>query len=191
MSPPIDPKIVKELTTNPRWSTLMRADEPMISIARWDRRLMRNPRVLVPIDVQALYVPQNGAETFVHLPFATTTPDGADPEPMPEPFKEGDKRPAGVHLHWAMPDSLLNGTLYDRDPGAENRLALAPLPDRWAVLRLLIPRGASRAVVAGWIVEADTTKVTALADWPAPDNARPVTGKTIAAAIRATAASPF
>ena len=132
MSPPIDPKIVKELTTNPRWSTLMRADEPMISIARWDRRLMRNPRVLVPIDVQALYVPQNGAETFVHLPFATTTPDGADPEPMPEPFKEGDKRPAGVHLHWAMPDSLLNGTLYDRDPGAENRLALAPLPDRWA-----------------------------------------------------------
>ena len=182
MSPPIDPKIVKELTTNPRWSTLMRADEPMISIARWDRRLMRNPRVLVPIDVQALYVPQNGAETFVHLPFATTTPDGADPEPMPEPFKEGDKRPAGVHLHWAMPDSLLNGTLYDRDPGAENRLALAPLPDRWAVLRLLIPRGASRAVVVGWIVEADTTKVTALADWPAPDNARPATGKTIAAA---------
>ncbi len=182
MSPPIEPKVVKALTTNPRWSALMRADEPLISIAGWDRRLMRHPRVLVPIDVQALYVPATGAETFVRLPFATTTPDGADPEPMPEPFSKGAKRPAGVHLHWAMPDSLLNGTMNDRDPGAANRLALAPLPDRWAILRLLIPRGASRAAVAGWIVEADTTKVTALADWPAPDKARPATGKTIAAA---------
>ena len=182
MSPPIEPKVVKALTTNPRWSALMRADEPLISISGWDRRLMRHPRVLVPIDVQALYVPATGAETFVRLPFATTTPDGADPEPMPEPFSKGTTRPAGVHLHWAMPDSLLNGTLNDRDPGVANRLALAPLPDRWAILRLLIPRGASRAAVAGWIVEADTTKVTALADWPAPDKARPATGKTIAAA---------
>ena len=124
-----------------------------------------------------------GAETFVRLPFATTTPDGADPEPMPEPFSKGAKRPAGVHLHWAMPDSLLNGTMNDRDPGADEparACALArPLGDTsppHPARRRAAPRS------RGWIIEADTTKVTALADWPAPDKARPATGKTIAAA---------
>src|SRR5262245_47841963 len=181
MSPPIEPGTIKELTTSPRWSALARVDEPLSSITRWDRALMRHPRMLVPIDVQALYVPAGSTETFVRLPFATTTPDGTDPEPMPAPFDSGTKRPMGVHLHWAMPDTLLNGALTDRDPGAENRLALPPLPDRWVLLRLLIPRNADRATVTGWVIEADTTKVTALTDWPQPETARAATGKTIAA----------
>jgi hypothetical protein len=182
VSPPIDPKAVKELLTDPRWSALTRADEPLISIAGWDRQLMRRPRVLIPIDVQALYVPANGDETFIRLPFAVTTPDGAPPEPMPAPFEKGEKRPAGVHLHWAMPDSLLSGEMTDRNLGADNRLSLPCLPDRWAVLRLLIPRGGERASVTGWVINADTTKVTALTDWPNPDGAKPPTGKTIAPA---------
>jgi hypothetical protein len=179
MSPPIDPKTVKALSSGPRWSALVRGDEPLISVSSWDKGLMRQTRVLVPIDVQALYVPQDNDETYVRLPFATTTPDGADPEPMPAPFQDGEKRKTGVHLHWAMPDSLLNGQMTDRDPGAENRLSLPPLPDRWAVLRLLVPRDGERAAVTGWIIEADTTKITALADWPQPDKARAPTGKVI------------
>lgn len=180
MSPPIDAKAVKALSTGARWSTLVRLDEPLVGIKTWDPRLPRKPRVLVPINVQALYVPKGGSETFVRLPFAVTTPDGAEAEPMPEPFQKGIKRPAGAHLHWAMPDSLLDGTLKDRDAGVDNRLSLPALPDRWVVLRLAVPRGADRATVAGWVVEADRTAVTTLQDWPSADKARPATGKTIA-----------
>jgi hypothetical protein len=188
MSPPVKADDLKALVTAERWSALTRVDEPLVSIATWDKQLMRRPRVLVPIDVQALYAPAGSTETYVRLPFATTTPDGADPEPMPDPFDRGVTRPAGVHLHWAMPDSLLSGVLADRDPGAENRLALPPLPDRWVVLRLLIPRNANRAVVTGWVIEADTTRVTALADWPQADRAEAATGKTIvASALTGTA----
>jgi hypothetical protein len=180
VSPPIDDETVKTLVTDARWKTLVRAEEPLVSIVGWDRLLLRQPRVLVPIDVQALYVPEGSDETFVRLPFAMTTPDGSDPEPMPAPFDEGTKRPPGVHLHWAMPDSLLDGTLSERDRGTENRLSLPPLPDRWVVLRIAVPREASRAIVSGWVIEAGKTTVTPLADWPAPDRARPPTGKTIA-----------
>ena len=180
MSDPIDPKTVKALTTEARWTVLIRADEPLVAIDRWDRQLLRQPRVLVPIDVQALYVPQGSDERFVRLPFATTTPDGEDPARMPAPFEEGTARAAGVYLHWAMPDSLLNGTLIDREPGVDNRLSLPALPDRWVVLRTAIPRHAGKAAVTGWVIEATTTRVTALADWPSPDQALPPTGKSIA-----------
>ena len=179
MSPPIDSKTIETLATQPRWAALTRADEPLVAIRNWDRLLLRDQRVLVPVDVQALYVAANSDETFVHLPFALTTPDGKKPEDAPAPFDKGVKRPAGVHLHWAMPDALLVGTLESRDAGAENRLALPALPDRWVVLRLVVPRDATRATVAGWVIEADTTRVTPLADWPAADKARAATGKTV------------
>jgi hypothetical protein len=178
--PPVDDETVRKLVTDQRWKTLVRVEEPLVSIAKWDKLLLRQPRVLVPIDVQALYVPKGSDETFVRLPFAMTTPDGKEPEPMPQPFDDGVKRPAGVHLHWAMPDSLLDGTLTDRDRGAENRLSLPPLPDRWVVLRLAVPREATRAVVSGWVIEADRTTVTPLADWPSPGPTGPPTGKSIA-----------
>jgi hypothetical protein len=181
MSPPIEKGPLEALTAQARWSALVRADESLASIGNWDRQLLRKPRVLVPIDVQALYVPANSSERFVRLPFATTTPDGQDPEPMPAPFDPGGPRPAGVHLHWAMPDALLSGTLEEQEPGSDNRLSLPPLPDRWVVLRLTIARGAQRATVTGWVIDAATTAVTALADWPAADKARPPTGKTLAA----------
>ena len=178
--PPIDDEVVRKLVTEPRWKTLVRVEEPLVSILNWDKLLLRQPRVLVPIDVQALYVPEGSGETFVRLPFAMTTADGEGPEPMPEPFEDGVKRPAGVHLHWAMPDSLLDGALTDRDRGAENRLSLPPLPDRWVVLRIAVPLEASRAVVSGWMIEADRTVVTPLADWPSPGTSEPPHGKTIA-----------
>jgi hypothetical protein len=176
----IDPKRLEMLSSSARWRTLVKLDEPLSAIAGWDRTLLRKPRVLVPIDVQALYVPQGGRETFVPMPFTTTTPDGAEPEDMPEPFAPGRPRPAGVHLHWAMPDALLSGTLTAQAAGSTNRLALPALPDRWVVLRLLVPNGSARAKVTGWVIEADTTRLTPLADWPDPGKAAAPTGKTIA-----------
>ena len=50
-----------------------------------------------------------------------------------------------------MPDALLRGTLAERPDGTANRLGLPVLPDRWVVLRLLLPRGRepSRSSPAG------------------------------------------
>ena len=35
MSPPIEPKIIETLATQPRWNALMRADEPLDLIPIW------------------------------------------------------------------------------------------------------------------------------------------------------------
>lgn len=180
MSPIIDANHLKSIITNTRWTALVRADESLLSIQNWDRSLLRKPRVLVPINVQALYVPEGGSELFVRLPFATTTPDGQDAEPMPEPFDPGATRQPGIYLHWAMPDSLLNGTLDEKSAGSDNRLSLPALPDRWLILRLIIEKGAKQASTTGWVIDAATTKITSLDDWPNAQKAQPSTGKTIA-----------
>ena len=72
---------------------------------------MREHRLLVPIDVQALYVQQGDTERMVSLPMLVAGPDGQGvanlEDGLPDPFTEGAPRPPGVHLHWAMPDALL------------------------------------------------------------------------------------
>ena len=72
---------------------------------------------------------------------------------LPAPFDGGAKRPPGVHLHWAMPDALVRGELATGT--GSNRLSLPALPDRWVVLRLLTPVGATQVAVRGWVLEAD------------------------------------
>jgi hypothetical protein len=182
MSPP-DPKRVEKAMVSAQWAGLVRLDLDLAGIGTWDSTLVRHPRLLVPVDLQALYVPKGGRERFVRLPFALTTPDGKEPEPMPEPFSEGEPRPAGVHLHWALPDSLLSGELKEVGDGSSNRLGLPALPDRWLVLRIVVPRaGASdRAVLRGWVIEADTTRVVPLEDWPEPAPPPSQSGKTLTA----------
>jgi len=138
-------------------------------IATWDKFLLRERRLLVPIDVQALYVAPGSSEPMVRLPMLVAGTGGAavdDVEDgMPDPFDPGQPRPSGVHLHWAMPDALLRGELKQADDGAANRLALPPLPDRWIVLRLLLPNGANRPVVTGWVLEADRAVAVPLTQW--------------------------
>ena len=128
---------------------------------RWDPGLVRESRVLVPIDVQALVVAAGDAEPIVRIPLALTAPDGQDPETPTAVLEDGPPRPAGVHLHWAAPDALLRGTL--ADTAGATRLGLPALPDRWVVLRLLVPKGASAPVVRGWVLEADTARAVDLA----------------------------
>src|SRR5262249_48853265 len=132
-SPP-SPDQIRQVLRSKRFLAADRADLEVSEIATWDPYLLREHRLLVPIDVQALYVQQGSTEKMVPLPMLVAGADGhgvADPEDgLPDPFTEGAARPAGVHLHWAMPDALLRGTLAQRTDGAPNRLGLPVLPDR-------------------------------------------------------------
>ena len=88
-----------------------------------------------------------------------------------------------MHLHWAMPDALLRGTLEQRDDGAANRLSLPLLPDRWVVLRIVLPRDGTDAVVTGWVIEADRAVAEPLGSWTeggAIPSGTPVLGEPLA-----------
>ncbi|GAB3002908.1 hypothetical protein [Saccharothrix stipae] len=169
----LPPDLVAKAMVDPEWSRLVRLDLDVPGLRTWDPTLLRESRVLVPVDVQALYVPQGSAERFVRLPFAATAPDGQPPEPMPEPFDPGAPRPPGVHLHWALPDALLRGNV------DEDRLGLPLLPDRWVVLRLVAPIGSLTPAVSGWVLESDTARVTPLSDWDGQPSGAPRLGRTL------------
>jgi hypothetical protein len=179
MSTKFDPAQIAKAVSTPRWSALVRTGVDASAIATWDPGLVRETRVLVPIDVQAMYVPAGSVEPMVRIPLSLTAPDGQPPAPQPPVLAPGTPRPSGVHLHWAPPDALLRGSLDDH--GDTNRLQLPPLPDRWLVVRLVVPKGATQAVAAGTIVEADTAKAIPLATYPAGAAAAPQAGRTVAA----------
>jgi hypothetical protein len=160
-----DPPQLTTAITSPRWTALTRAGLDLTGVITWDHNLLRETRVLVPADVQALYVPTGSTEAMVTLPFALTEPDGQPAKAMPTPFDPGAPRAAGVHLHVAMPDALLRGTLQSQPDGSTNRLGLAALPDRWLVLRLLVANGASTLSTRGWVLCADIGAVVDLSAW--------------------------
>ena len=166
-----DPDVVGEVQTSARWSAALRTGldaEAGAIVGTWDADLLREPRVLVPVDVQALVVAAGvGVEALV-LPGPLTpgVADEADAVDGPPAFSDPGARPAGVHLHWAMPDALLRGTLQDPRGQAGGGLGLAALPDRWAVLRLLAPAadGSNAPVhVRGWLLDGATSSVRDLA----------------------------
>lgn len=162
----LDPGLVREVVRGKRFLAADRAHLDLGEIATWDKFLLREHRLLVPIDVQALYVPPSSIEPMVRLPMLLSGAEGhAVEEAMPEPFDAGTPRPAGVHLHWAMPDALLRGSLKSTADGASNRLGLPALPDRWVVLRLLLPARRGEPAVTGWVIEADCAVVVPLAQW--------------------------
>jgi hypothetical protein len=149
---PLDPKVLNTAVFNQRFAALARSGVDVGTLATWDRLLPRNQRILVPIDVQAFVAPGQGGE-------ATVPMKGYDPDPAP--FAAGEMRPGGVHLHWAMPDSLVKGA----KSADGTRLELPALPDRWVVVRALLPEGGRQAIVSGWVIDAPTATVTGLADF--------------------------
>jgi len=166
---PMDVAAVQQALRSKRFLAADRAGLDLREIATWDQHLLREHRLLVPIDVQALYVPPGSTEKMVRLPMLVAHVDGQRIENiedgLPDPFDEGTPREAGVHLHWAMPDALLRGAFQSAGDGSANRLALPPLPDRWVVLRLLLPRGAAEPVLTGWVLEADRAVAVPLDQW--------------------------
>ncbi len=147
---PLNPTVLKKAVFDRRFAALARTGVDLGIVDTWDPSLPRNQRILVPIDVQAFVVPSQGGE-------ATVAMKGYDPDPVP--FDAGEVRPAGVHLHWAMPDSLVQGA----QSADGTKLELPPLPDRWVVVRALLPEGRSQAIVSGWVIDAPSATVTPLA----------------------------
>jgi hypothetical protein len=127
-------------------------------VATWDPALVRDLRLLVPVDVRALVVAPG--EDVEHADVATTLLAGGEPggKAVPQPFTDGAARAPGVYLHWALPDALTSGT-GDETAGVQMR----PLPDRWLVARL--EPGARRAMKA-WVIESERGRRVPLEDWP-------------------------
>ncbi|HET7454126.1 MAG TPA: hypothetical protein VFJ76_01235 [Solirubrobacterales bacterium] len=140
---------------------------PVIPQAIIDERATApdDKRLLVPVDVQALYVEEGSEDLFVALPFELAG-SGDRPPPQPEPFAAGERRPAGVHLRWVPPDALLRGEISEAS-GDEEELRLPLLPDRWVVLRILAPVGETKPALTGWVLEAESARAVPLAQWPA------------------------
>jgi hypothetical protein len=174
-------QIAKAILT-PEFAALTRTDLRHTAIRSWDTGLQRAPRLLVPIDVQALVVGRAAAvqavPTETILPFANAgdAPATALPQP-PKPFSPAVDRPLGVHLHWAMPDGLTRG-----DAGGTRNTAVAAgnpsklpcLPDRWVVVRMVNGTRTTRR----WIIESDRGDHHDLTGWtePGPLPANTVTG---------------
>ena len=160
---------IRQITRSKRFLAADRAKMNIAEIATWDPWLLREHRLLVPIDVQALYVQPGSSECMVRLPMLLAGENDAGvknhEDGMPEPFAKGEPRPSGVHLHWAMPDALLRGSLKDRADGVANRLSLPLLPDRWVVLRIVLPKGATDLIVTGWVLEAELAIAVPLGSW--------------------------
>jgi hypothetical protein len=173
--PNLPPEQVREVLYSKRFLAADRAKLDVVEIATWDPYVVREHRLLVPVDLQALYVPAGSTEPMVRLPMLLRLDDAGDPRTpdngMPELFATGTPREPGVHLHWAMPDALLRGRLEPQSGAgggagtAGSRLGMPALPDRWLVLRLLHPAGADQPAITGWVLFADRAVAVPLADF--------------------------
>src|SRR5439155_11470009 len=132
----------------------------------WHPELPRTPRVLVPIQVDALVVRTIGgvwADCRMRDPDPNSEALIDAGSLLPPPFAELDAaRPRGVYLHWALPDALTRGvgsappddsTPAERD--AANRVTFPAIPDRWLVMRIggTAVNIRSRRAVTGWVIE--------------------------------------
>jgi hypothetical protein len=149
------------------------------ALASWDAGLARPPRVLVPIDVQALVVGQG-----VSVPAAPVLPQLADPTTTPAagvdittamppvpPFSPTTDRAPGVYLHWAAPDGVTSTqtlTPTPKAPGADISSSMRPLADRWLVVRV---GGGTPRRTRSWILEAERGRKVDLGSWVPTDTA--------------------
>ena len=163
-----DPDQVRAAALTPRWAALSQLGGVAADLNNYDRFLIREPRLLVPVDVQAMVVQAgvNDTEPMMRLPWR----DGQTEPPPLDVHDAGTPRPPGVYLIWSPPAALGRGTFVD-DPAApgdvtRRKLELPVLPDRWVVLRLAVTSGQRDPMTTGWVIEADTGNVTPLPSWP-------------------------
>ncbi len=159
----IDPKVMDAILSKSNWS--MAADLKQRAFGAFDlfvRPVVQpDPALVVPVDVQALYVPVSHSERYVKLPLELGGPAKVD-TPV-DPFSTPVARPSGIHLHWALPDGLLRGEMQD-DPDAP--IKMRALPNRWLVVRMTGPQNTRRLDLAAWVIESDRGKVRKLEDYP-------------------------
>ena len=162
---PVDPK---DPVFREAFSAAARSGLSAAAAATWSPSLPRDPRLLVPVDVEALVVPPAGSEPRAdvavrllrapEVPGETFTAGG---ERGPKPFTDAPDRSPGVYLHWSLPDGLTAGAVTDAT-SPDGRLNQPPLPNRWLVVR--IGDGTPRALTA-WVIEADRGRRVRLAGW--------------------------
>src|SRR5271157_4042021 len=102
--------------------------------ATWYPFLPRTPRVLVPINLEALVVRQVGgawAKTGM-APVPANAPEPIEIKTLlPPPFQNLDAaRPRGAYLHWALPDALTRGTSQVSDGSNSSDTSFPAIPGR-------------------------------------------------------------
>jgi hypothetical protein len=142
--------------------------------ATWNPALARDPRVLVPVELDVLMV--RGATLTWAATKMQTPPkgDGSPPVPaaslLPAPFTDlPASRPRGAYLQWYLPNGLTSGTA----DGTSNSACFRPIADRWMVLRISPGTTAGRRAVRGWVLEAggEPAQVLDLDGWTEPRTA--------------------
>ena len=145
----VPPNPIQQIVQSKRFLAADRAKLDLGEIATWDRTCCARSACWCRSTCRRCTSHPEAREAMVRLPMLVAGENGkvaqSTEDGLPDPFAAGTPRPAGVHLHWAMPDALLRGTMADVPSGRSNRLALPVLPDRWVVLRILLPDGASRS----------------------------------------------
>lgn len=175
----LPPEVRTEVVTGSRWDVVGHLDLDLASVTTFDPFVPRDPRLLVPVDLQAFVSPDrgSGARADVRARGLDADADGAR---MPPPFSDADPLPPGIHLHWALPDGLTRADPAARGDETTGDLGYRPLPDRWLVARLATTRDTTgKRPVAAWVVESTTATVAPLAAWrtspfdPSADGAIP------------------
>ena len=164
MADMIRPEVMQMLLDHQNWQLAVEGTQLVLDPEqRFEMFRPIRPSLVVPVDLQALYVPNGHAERYVKLPMALGPDAARDGSP---PFQTPVARPRGVHLHWALPDGLLRGEMGETGGGAGVSLSLPPLPDRWLVVRMTGEKDARRITQRGWVLESDGGRVFDLASWP-------------------------
>ncbi len=119
----------------------------------WNPYLARTPRVLVPVQLDALVVrPGQAASSWADCALKPHPGTGVVTrrDILPNPFAElATPRTSGVYLHWALPDALTGGST------AGDTASFPAAPDRWLVMRMSPSTdGQQRRAVTGWVLRS-------------------------------------
>jgi hypothetical protein len=131
------------------------------TIRSWSPKLVRSPRAMVPIQLDALVV-RVEAGTWADCTFKTPPKDAppargiSNRDLLPAPFaNKTEPRKPGVYLHWALPDALTHGVA-SKD---ETTVSFPAIPNRWLVMRLHpSTNNNARRAVRGWVLRAGDEK---------------------------------